>query len=274
MSLAGVKVVFSVAVFLMGVFGVLSAVALRSGASGTRFMAWGDTLAGGVLAGAGLAHLLSDGANGFRAVAPGMDYPVAFVLAGVGFLLILLIEAVIVPGGDQTEAAFHCGAEGTSHEIRPWSHRGERRPYSFILLLVLSVHSVIIGMALGAQRSLTTALAIFIAIMAHKGMAGFALGVSYRRTGASLRGIVPAALFFACMTPLGILASTAIDSLIAADSRMLFEAVFNSLGAGTFLYIATMDIIRTEFELPGDNGPKWFLAATGFALMALLAVWI
>jgi zinc transporter 1/2/3 len=117
-------------------------------------------------------------------------------------------------------------------------------------------------------------LTIFIAIMAHKAMAGFALGVNYRRTGASLRRTVRVAALFASMTPAGILAGTAIYALISIGGRDLFEAIFNSIGAGTFLYIATLDIIRTEFELPGDNWRKWLLAAGGFGIMSVLAVWV
>jgi zinc transporter 1/2/3 len=182
---------------------------------------------------------------------------------------------VIAPGPDPGQPPLRCGSDGASHELGPRAYAAEHHRYSFILLLlVLSVHSLIIGMALGTQRSLTGASAIFIAIMAHKGMAGFALGVSYRRTGASLRRTGPIAAFFALMTPLGILASTAIDTLISAADRQMFEAVFNSLGAGTFLYIATLDIIRTEFELPGDTWQKWLLATAGFAIMAVIAVWI
>jgi zinc transporter 1/2/3 len=274
MSLIGLKVVFSIAVFAMGAFGVLFPWALRRSASGDRFMVWGDTFAGGVLGGAGLVHLLSGGAGAFRELAPSLNYPLAFLLAGVGFLLILLIEAVLVADPDPGESPLHCGSRGASHEIGPRAHTGERHPYAFVLLLVLSVHSIILGVALGAQRSLTSALAIFIAIMAHKAMAGFALGVSYHRAGASLRRTTPVAAFFSSMTPLGILAGTAVDSLVSSGGRLLFEAVFNSVGAGTFLYIATLDIIRTEFELPGDNWQKWVLAAAGIAIMAVLAVWI
>ena len=105
-------------------------------------------------------------------------------------------------------------------------------------------------------------------------MAGFALGVSYFRAGTSLRRTAPVAVIFSSMTPLGILAGTAVDALISQDSRVLFEAIFNSIGAGTFLYIATLDIIRTEFELPGDNWQKWLLATTGFGIMSAIAVWI
>lgn len=273
MSLVELKVIFSVAVFTMGAFGVLFPWLLMSSAPGHRFMAWGDTFAGGVLGGAGLIHLLSGGASRFRELAPGLNYPLAFVLAGAGFLLILLIEAVIVADPDPGESPLHCGVKGASHEIGPRAHP-ERYASSFILLLVLSVHSIILGVALGAQRLLTRALAIFIAIIAHKTMAGFALGVSYRRTGASLRRTAPVAVFFSSMAPLGILAATAVNVLISPGGRVLFEAIFDSIGAGTFLYIATLDIIRTEFELPGDNWQKWLLAAAGFSIMAVLAVWI
>ncbi len=54
----------------------------------------------------------------------------------------------------------------------------------------------------------------------------------------------------------------------------LFEAVFDSLGAGTFLYIAALDILKTEFDSPRYHGQKWLAAAPGFAIMAALAIWI
>ena len=76
------------------------------------------------------------------------------------------------------------------------------------------------------------------------------------------------------MTPIGILMGTGIYALVSPAGQLLFEAIFNSVGAGTFLYIATLDIIRTEFELPGDNWQKWLLATGGFSIMSLLAVWL
>lgn len=274
MQMVALKVIFAVAVFITGVFGVLFPWVLRSGRAGDRFMIWGDTFAGGVLGGAGLVHLLSNGAGGFRELAPGLVYPLAFVLAGVGFLLILLIEGVIAADPDPEQSPLHCGSRGASHEIGPGGKTAEWHPESFVLLLVLSVHSIILGLALGAQKSMTGALAIFIAIMAHKAMAGFALGVNYRRAGASLKRTLPATAFFSSMTPVGILMGTGIYALVSPAGRLLFEAIFNSVGAGTFLYIATLDIIRTEFELPGDNWQKWLLAAGGFSIMSLLAVWL
>jgi zinc transporter 1/2/3 len=274
MSLIELKVILSAVIFVTGAVGALLPWIFLGGASGERFMVWGDTFAGGVLGGAGLVHLLSGGAGAFRVIAPSLDYPLASVLAGAGFLLILLIESVIVADPDPRVSPLHCGSRGASHEIGPQTYPGESHPFTFILLLVLSVHSIIVGMALGAQSSLSRTLIVFGAIMGHKAMAGFALGVSYRRAGSSLVRTAPAAAFFSSMTPLGILAGTSIEALISPGGRILFEAIFDSVGAGTFLYIATLDIIRTEFELPGDQWQKWLLASSGFGLMALVALWI
>ena len=274
MRLIDTKLMFCAVIFFAGGFGVLLAWALRGGAREGRFMAWGDAFAGGVLAAAGLVHLLSAGVAGFHQLAPQLSYPWAFVLAGAGFLLILLIEGVIVADPDPNQSPLHSGSRGASHEIGSWAQMAAARPWIFVLLLVLSVHSLIEGLTLGAQNSIFGALIVFIAIMAHKAVAGFALGVSYRRSGYSFRRAAPVAAFFSCMTPLGILAGTAVAALISPHGRLFFQATFDSIGAGTFLYIATLDIIRTEFELPGDRWQKWLLASAGFALMSLLALWI
>ena len=85
----------------------------------------GDTFAGGVLAGAARVHLLSAGADGFRAPKPHLNLPLAFVLAGVGFPFILLIAAVTDP--DPGQSPLHCGSRGASHEVGP--HSSESHPF-------------------------------------------------------------------------------------------------------------------------------------------------
>jgi len=258
MNLVELKALFSGLVFIIGGVGTLLPWALARGARAERFMAWGNAFAGGVLGGAGLIHLLSSGVHDFRALAPGLNYPFAFVLAGAGFLLILLTEAVIV----------------ADHETGPKARSFKPHPVIYALLLVLSIHSLIVGTALGVQRSMAETLIVFIAIAGHKTAAGFALGISYRRAGSTLRTIAPVACFFSSMTPLGILTGAAVETLISSGGGKLFEAIFDSVGAGTFLYIASVDIVRTEFELPGDRWQKWLFAASGFSIMAALALWV
>ncbi len=228
-----------------------------------------------MLGGAGLIHLLSAGVDKFHAALPDLAYPFALLLAGAGFLFILLIEGVIVPGHPGHDASpLQPGPSAVQHEM-DWHPGGSRSAvYPAILLIVLSVHSVILGLALGAQSALASAVIVFLAIVAHKGAAGIALGVGYQRAGLTHREAMPRLAFFSAMTPLGIVAGASIGAMLTGRADVFFEAVFDSLGAGTFLYIAALDIIKTEFDGPRYHAQKWLAAAAGFAIMALLAIWI
>ena len=50
--------------------------------------------------------------------------------------------------------------------------------------------------------------------------------------------------------------------------------MFDSIGAGTFICFAALDITRTEFDTPEDRRQKWACATAGFAAMAVLAIWL
>jgi zinc transporter ZupT len=45
------------------------------------------------------------------------------------------------------------------------------------------------------------------------------------------------------------------------------------LAAGTFIYVAVLDIIEEEFSIPGNELLKFISIVLGLGLMALLAVW-
>ena len=112
-----------------------------------------------------------------------------------------------------------------------------------------------------------------IAILAHKGAAGFALGSTFREAAIPPRTRIPALLVFVGSTPLGvILGGLAID--ILGGSSTAAEAWFKAVAAGTFLYIATLDIVREEFFPGGTNrGQRLLWALVGAGLMALVAIW-
>ncbi|HZD79546.1 MAG TPA: ZIP family metal transporter [Actinomycetota bacterium] len=277
-ALFGIKTALALAVLAIGLFGALLPWALGARGLSDRPLALGDTFAGGVLGGAGLVHLLSDGIDRFRAALPAVGYPLALLLAGAGFLMILLIEGVVVAGREEVHVPGVPAdrAAGARHEVGwlPGTGEEHRPTHPLVLLIVLSAHSVILGLALGAQGAVAGALVVFLAIVAHKAVAGFALGMGYRRAGFARNRAAPQVAFFAAMTPLGILAGSLATVALASHADQLFEAVFDSLGAGTFLYIATLDILRTEFDGPEDRWRKWLAASLGFGLMALLAVWV
>ena len=235
------------------------------------YLGWGNAFAGGVLLAAGLIHLLGDSADGFAALWPDDGFPWAFTIAGAAFLLVLGVERVIprVP-------RMPVGAESPDPEadaVAAAAQQSARYPY--LLLLTLSIHSVIAGMALGAQSTLAGFAVLIIAILAHKAAAGFALGVSLHRIGVPLQRARRLIFGLALMTPIGILIGTVVSALLDSSGEQVFEAVFDAIAAGTFIYIASLDILREEFLPPKDDRRiKWLFSIGGLVLMAVVAIWV
>ena len=148
-----------------------------------------------------------------------------------------------------------------------------RRAYPFLLCLILSIHSIIAGTSLGLEATLASATAIFIAIIAHKGAASFALGVSLRESNFPTFRHVVIIFFFSAMTPLGVILGTVFSAVFSGNTSAAIEAVFDSLAAGTFLYVAVVDIIEEVFKQPPDRWIKVLFISCGFGLMALIAIW-
>lgn len=235
------------------------------------YLGWGNAFAGGVLLAAGLIHLLGDSASGFASLWPDDDFPWAFTIAGGSFLLVLGLERVLprVP-------RLPVGSESPDPEADAMAAAArESSRYPYLLLLTLSIHSIIAGMALGAQSTLAGFAVLVIAILAHKAAAGFALGVSLHRIGVPLPRARRLILGFSLMTPLGIVLGTLIAALLDSTGEQAFEAVFDAIAAGTFVYIASLDILREEFLPPREGRRvKWLFSIAGLALMAIVAIWV
>jgi solute carrier family 39 (zinc transporter), member 1/2/3 len=259
MEILHYQLIFIAAILATGLTAGLTPALTGAADRHERFFSLGNALGGGVFLGAGLIHLLPDASDNFSGLlGPDFDYPLASLICAGGFLLILLIERVIV-GGDEERLA---EASSSDDAMLP-----------YVLALVLSVHSLIAGMALGAESQLATSLALFIAIIAHKGVAAFALGVSLERGAVRRSRSIGIVTLFSVMTPLGILAGAGLGALLSGPAEHWFEGTFDALAAGTFLYVAVVDIIGGEFSVRKDLWPKFMMVLVGLALMALVAVW-
>lgn len=249
------KILAVVLLISTGLAGGLIPLRISLSDRGRRFLALGNAFSGGIFLGAGVIHMLGDSIETFGSMANAGGFPWALLICCCGFLGILLLEKVLVRR-DESDVAV-----------------SGRSVYPYILLLVLSVHSVIAGMTFGLEASMAASFVIFIALIAHKGAAGFALGIGLRSSGARAsthRGLVA---LFACMTPLGIGLGSILSALIAPNGIAGVEAIFDALAAGTFLYVAIVDIIAETFVKRTDALAKFSLIAAGFGLMAILALW-
>ena len=198
----------------------------------------------------------------------GWDYPMAFALAAFAFTLMLLVEHVMLPESAHQEVHAPSG-ERFAHLAEP----NQEALSAYAVLTALSIHSLLAGIALGAEPELSRALVITFAIIAHKSAAGFALGVSLARSTVPFAQSWMLVGLFATATPIGGLIGTAIGETVEGPVASLFEASFLSIAAGTFVYVATFDILRDEFPAPGGRLTKWLVLTAGVALMGSVALW-
>ena len=249
------KVLAVVLLAISGLIGGLVPLRIELSKTGKRLLMLGNALAGGIFLGAGLIHMLGDAVDLFETISGDSDYPWALFVCGCGFLAILMLERVCA-GREESDVS----ADG-------------RSIYPYVLLLVLSVHSVIAGVSLGLERDMAATVVLFIALIAHKGAAAFALGVGLRNSGTEVATHKKLVAFFSSMTPLGCCLGTVFARSATGDTIDHFEAVFDALAAGTFLYVAILDIIAESFESRRDRLKKFLLVFAGFGLMALVAIW-
>jgi len=210
----------------------------------------GESLAAGVFLGAGLMHMLGDASNDFYSL--NYHYPFAFMIAGLMFLFLLLLE--------------HIGREIVAHE-------GEAsNTFAVLATLMLSIHSFLMGAALGLSGTVSVTIMILLAILAHKWAASFSLAVQINKSHFSTKMNVLLFLFFALMTPLGIVCATFAKHVLI--QYPLIEPILNALAAGTFLYLGTLHGLEqaTLVKRCCDLN-RFYFVIIGFAMMALVAVW-
>ncbi|XP_036893522.1 zinc transporter ZIP2-like isoform X1 [Sturnira hondurensis] len=257
-------------------------------------------ISAGVFLGAGLMHMTAEALEGIeleiqkfvtqnRTESEGYssdanssytDYPYGELIISLGFFLIFLLESLALqgcPGADggskvQEEEMGGARVLGLhSHGPAPSPSQGPFR--ALVLLLSLSFHSVFEGLAVGLQTTVAATVELCLAVLAHKGLVVFGVGLRLVQRGTAPRWAVLSILSFALMSPLGLALGLAVAGGDADGGRGLAQAVLEGVAAGTFLYVTFLEILPRE--LAGPEGPllKWGCVAAGFAFMALIALW-
>jgi zinc transporter 1/2/3 len=264
-----IQIIAIVVIFLVGGGGAILPLLMRTRVS-PNTLSRGNAFAGGVLLAAGLIHLLGDSVGDFAEIHPDLDYPIAYAIATGAFLLVLAIERVV-----PRAASAKVGSTGDPEADAFVDAASTATATPYLLLATLSVHSLIAGVALGTDEEQSSFLVLLIAILAHKGSAGFALGTTFQRAGVAFRRALPALLFFACSTSVGVLLGLFADLAFDAGSMHVVTAWFKAIAAGTFLYIAALDIVREEFfPVETDRHGRYVCAFIGAGVMALVAIWM
>jgi len=210
--------------------------------------------AGGFLALA-LTIMLPAGYHLFNKAFPDANYPLASIVAIVAFLLLLAIEHATM------RLKGFCESDGTelSDPIIP-----------VIMTVMIAIPSFLLGTALGVSRTFS-AVFILVAILAHKGSAGFGLALTMVRSTLTRVQTYLVYGLFAVSTPLGILVGADIHKFLRGDTMVIVKAFILSSAAGIFLYMCTLHGFRETPLVKHCSGVKGFsIMLAGLILTALV----
>ncbi|KAJ4838927.1 hypothetical protein Tsubulata_003660 [Turnera subulata] len=155
------------------------------------------------------------------------------------------------------------------------------RIISQVLELGIVVHSVIIGIALGASKSTRTIKPLVAALTFHQLFEGMGLGGCIAQAKFKSRAVAVMFLFFCLTTPIGISIGIGISKIYNENSptALIVGGVLDSASAGILIYMALVDILAADFMNPKMNGNlRLQLGANlcllmGTGCMSLLAKW-
>ncbi|KAG8068344.1 hypothetical protein GUJ93_ZPchr0005g14847 [Zizania palustris] len=268
--------------------------------------------AGGVILATGLVHILP---AGFEALGspclvggPWKRFPFAGMVAMVSAIGTLVVDTVATGYFHRTDAKrkattvvdeptpptvdleasddhSHNHAHGMSVVSAPPAAGDDdlvrHRVISQVLEMGVVVHSLIIGMSLGASDFPSTVRPLVAALTFHQLFEGIGLGGCIVQAKFPVKSMVTMALFFSLTTPVGIAVGIAISSVYDENSptALVVQGLLESAAAGILIYMALVDILAEDFmKAKVQSRGRLQLAMNvslllGAALMSMLAVW-
>ncbi|XP_065902856.1 zinc transporter ZIP1-like isoform X2 [Dysidea avara] len=242
-----------------------------------------------------------------------VEYPFTQFVVCVGFLLVLIIEniAVSCKSADQDEVleqiaplhssirivnscrvsteinvkkelqettelieSTHLLNTDSTNDTRVITSTKRSNLHAFTMALALSVHSIFEGLALGLEEQTSQVLQVFAAIIIHKTILAFSMGLNFVTVKVALKSSIILTSIFALASPIGGAVGIA---LAVSDSQSVtvtaLNAILLSLATGTFFYIAFIEVIGYELANVDPNYHKHRLLlilgiVLGFALFA------
>ncbi|QRN04526.1 zinc transporter [Legionella sp. MW5194] len=211
----------------------------------------GETLATGIFLGAALMHMLPEANLLFHTM--GFDYPFAYIIAGLVFLFFLWFE--------------HLGKELYQH------HHSNHPAFAILAWAMLSIHSLMLGAALGLNHNNSFVIMLFLAIITHKWAESFAIAMQLNKSSLTFNKSLLFFLSFSLMTPVGIFFGWYFGHGVETNS--LIDPILIAASAGTFLYLGTLHGLEKCVMVERCCNLRDFsFVIIGFLLMASVAAYV
>ena len=218
----------------------------------------GEAFSAGVFLALSLTMMLPSAFHIFKVTLPDLDFPIASVIAIVAFLILLSVEHYTM----HIKTCKSCEEKALSSLL------------PIIMTLMIAIPSFFLGAALGVSCT-DAAVFIFIAIIAHKGTAGFALGLKLGKSSLSRQAAILIFCCFVFSTPVGILVGGELKEVLHGHSMLLVKGVILALASGVFLYMSTLhELVKTPLISVCCNRKGFYLMFAGFVLTALVRLLI
>lgn len=270
------------------------------------FLVLGTQFAGGVFLGTAMMHFLSDSNQTFGDLTR-KEYPFAFMLACVGYLVTMLADYVIARvygnngsagggshGGDvEVQGNTKGGTNGTT-ESQYQSHDSSHNHFvkaplatsasslgdSILLIVALCFHSVFEGIAIGVAETKANAWKALWTICLHKIFAAIAMGIALLRMipDRPLFSCVAYAFAFAISSPIGVAIGIIIDATTQGTVADWIYAISMGLACGVFIYVSINHLLAKGYlpqKLVSVDTPlyKFFAVLLGIGVIAIVMIW-
>ncbi|PAA49956.1 hypothetical protein BOX15_Mlig021309g2, partial [Macrostomum lignano] len=166
-------------------------------------------------------------------------------------------------------------ASSMAHECDHRSHRDHNNFVSgsqirtVLLVAAMSVHSLFEGLSLGLIPAVGNAASLFAAILLHKLVVAFSIGMQLSSSGLSVCTVIACGCVFALMSPAGCGLGMLVIEFVNHSAAKLVSGVLQSITSGTFLYVAFFEVLPHEFNTGRDRQGKLLALVLGFAAVCI-----
>ncbi|XP_078437447.1 fe(2+) transport protein 1-like [Wolffia australiana] len=269
--------------------------------------------ASGVILATGFMHVLPDSLSNLESdclpTSPWHEFPFSTFIAMVCAVGTLMMDSfsmavhhrrqqakvdVVLEGEEMTSAAppTHIHGHGHGHFLGAVAASGtkeesldatikRRRVIAQVLEMGIIVHSVVIGLSMGASQSPCTIKPLVTAICFHQFFEGMGLGGCILQAEYSRKIKIIMVFFFAVTTPMGLVLGIGLSNVYSDNSptALIVIGVLNACSAGLLIYMALVDLLAADFmgpKLQGSlklQGWSYLAVFLGMGGMSLMAKW-
>ncbi|XP_073493460.1 zinc transporter ZIP1 [Phyllobates terribilis] len=246
-----------------------------------RALALISCFSGGVFLATCLLDLLPDYLSGMNDALMRLNitlqFPLQEFVLAMGFFLVLVLEQIVLsykePSGRSEETRSLLGADAwTLHTDQPHVHvdvSAHSAVRAAVLVLSLSLHSLLEGLAVGLLPESGKVLETCLALLLHKCLISSSLTLRLAQGRLRPRLVLSCLLLFAFMTPLGI--GLGIVLTESADPiQQLSCSVLEGIATGTFLYITFLEILPHELTAGDQRIVRVIAILCGFSVITAI----